>query len=72
MLNHIDVLEELSNASGAPGFEDEVVGVIRKLVSMEYQIEEDTLRNTYIGNIPKKEERKKPLIMLDAHSDEVG
>ena len=66
----IKLLEELSNAPGAPGFEDEVLAAARGYASGLGDIREDKLRNLYIY---RKENRgNRPLMMLDAHSDEVG
>ena len=68
--NLLNLLEALSNAPGASGFEDEVVKVVRYAVGDRFEIEEDKLRNLYLYR--KRNTGGKPLIMLDAHSDEVG
>lgn len=66
----LKMIQELSDAKGASGFEDEVLDVARKYASHLGTIEEDCLRNLYIYR--KENTGNKPVIMLDAHSDEVG
>lgn len=66
----LKLIEDLSNAPGASGFEDEVLKVVRDAVGDRFDIEEDKLRNLYLYR--KKNSGNKPLVMLDAHSDEVG
>jgi len=66
----IKLIEDLSNARGASGFEDEVLLVAREYAKDFADIEEDKLRNLYLYR--KKNTGNKPLVMLDAHSDEVG
>lgn len=66
----LKLIEDLSNARGASGFEDEVLAVVREAVGADFDVEEDKLRNLYLYR--KKNSGNKPLIMLDAHSDEVG
>ena len=69
-MDKIKMIQELSDAKGASGFEDEVLEVARKYASDLGTIEEDCLRNLYIYR--KENTGNKPIIMLDAHSDEVG
>ena len=70
MCNVVDYLKALSEAPGAGGYEDEVVAVIRSFAEGLGEIREDFLRNLYIH---RKENRgNRPVVMLDAHSDEVG
>ncbi len=66
----LKLIQDLSNAPGASGFEDEVVGVARKFAESFGDIQEDFLRNLYISRKENKGDR--PVVMLDAHSDEVG
>lgn len=68
MRNKITLIQDLSNAFGPSGFEDEVVRIIHEEIQEFEHIEEDTLRNVrcYLN---KKEA---PTVMLDAHTDEVG
>ena len=66
----LQMIAELSDAPGAPGFEDEVVAVARRWCAPVGELKEDFLRNLYIH---RKENRgNRPVVMLDAHSDEVG
>lgn len=67
---NLELIRELSNASGISGFEDEVVDLIRKYVQSYVNIEEDSLRNLYLHK--KNNNKNQPIIMVDGHSDEVG
>ncbi|MBQ8162525.1 MAG: M42 family peptidase [Clostridia bacterium] len=69
-MNSIDLIRALSVARGVPGFEDEVVEVIRKHADPALGIWEDSLRNVYLKDRDQSEHL--PVIQLDAHSDEVG
>lgn len=66
----IHLIQELSNAKAPSGFEDEAVAVGRRWADGIGSIEEDCLRNLYIYR--KENTGDKPLVMLDAHADEVG
>ena len=66
----LQMIQELSDAPGAPGFEDEVVNVAKKYAENLGEMKEDFLRNLYIYR--KENTGNKPVLMLDAHSDEVG
>lgn len=66
----IDLMREISDAPGASGFEDEVVSIARRYAQSIGPMEEDFLRNLYIRR--KENTGSKPVLMLDAHSDEVG
>lgn len=70
-MNSIELIKKLSDVEGISGFEDKVNDIAKEELQGKYIIEEDSMRNLYIGNI-KKEDRKKLVVMLDAHSDEVG
>lgn len=66
----VQMIADLSNAYGASGFEDDVLEVGRKYGSAYADIRENSIRNLYfyrLGNTGKK-----PLVLLDGHSDEVG
>lgn len=64
------MIGDISNANGAPGFEDEVVKVLRGYAEGLGELKEDSLRNFYIY---RKENRGgRPVVQLDAHSDEVA
>lgn len=66
----LQLLRELTDAPGASGFEDEVVKVARRYAASIGEMKEDFLRNLYIYR--KENTGTKPVLMLDAHSDEVG
>ena len=66
----LTMIQELADAPGASGFEDAVVEVARKYAEPIGHMEEDFLRNLYIHR--KENTGDKPVLMLDAHSDEVG
>ena len=70
-MERIELIKKLSNAEGISGFEDNVLEIIKNEISDIYNVEKDSMNNLYINNI-LKENRKKPLVMLEAHSDEVG
>lgn len=69
-IDSISLIEELSNAYGAPGFEDEVVEIINSKFGQVFNIKEDAMRNLVIYR--KNHSGNKPIIMLDGHSDEVA
>lgn len=70
MNNQLKFIEALSNASGAPGFEDDVVKVVKEYVGDTFNIVEDKMRNLCLYS--KKYDESKPTMMLDGHSDEVA
>ena len=66
----LKLAEELSNARGVSGFEDEVLAVLRRHGGHLGELSEDSLRNLYLS---RRENRGgRPVVQLDAHSDEVG
>ena len=69
--NLLELIRALSNANGAPGFEDDVVQVLReKTAGLDgADLQEDAMRNLYCR---LKSTEGKPTVMLDAHTDEVG
>ena len=67
---NVKLIQDLSNAPGASGFEDEVLAVVRTALEDICTFEEDKLRNLYIYR--RNHSGKKPVLMLDAHGDEVG
>lgn len=69
-MKSIQLIEDLSNANGISGFEDEVLTVVRNKIAGKLEIKEDSMRNLYL--YPKNFDPKKPVLMLDSHSDEVG
>lgn len=68
--NSVRLIEQLSNAFGPSGFEDDVLQVARAWAGTIGSIEEDHMRNLYIHRKENKGGRMR--LMLDAHSDEVG
>ncbi len=65
----IKLIQELSDAFGPSGFEEEVVSVVKKHSSnLEFKV--DYMNNTYLSL--KSNTGSRPLLMLDAHLDEVG
>ncbi|WBW96833.1 M42 family metallopeptidase [Oceanirhabdus sp. W0125-5] len=69
-VNSVELIKKLSNAYGAPGFEDDVVEIIKKDFGHVFNIKEDSMRNLVLYR--KNHDGNKPVIMLDGHSDEVG
>ena len=69
-MQDLEMIAALSNAFGPSGFEDYAVAVARSKAPEGYTIEEDSLRNLYIRRA--EEDADKPVVMLDAHSDEVA
>lgn len=67
---NLQMIADISNANGAPGFEDEVVCVLRKYAEGLGELKEDSLRNFYIYR--KENQGGRPIVQLDAHSDEVA
>ena len=66
----INLIKALSDAPGPSGFEDEVLKVVRAALDDICTFEEDKIRNLYIYR--KNHTGNKPVLMLDAHGDEVG
>ena len=66
----LQMIADFSNAKAPSGFEEETIAAARKHIGCGYETEEDCLRNFYMYR--KANTGKKPVFMLDAHSDEVG
>ena len=64
------VIRALTEAKGPSGFEDEAVTAARESLIDICNFEEDSLRNLYLYR--RANTGNKPVLMLDAHSDEVG
>ena len=64
------LIEALSNAKAPSGFEDETVAIAKEALGDRFLFEEDALRNLYIRR--RADQGGRPVLMLDAHSDEVG
>ena len=69
-MDYLQMIADFSNANGPSGFEDEVVAVARRYAPTDAALEEDSLRNLYIRR--SVHAGNKPVVQLDAHSDEVG
>lgn len=67
----LNMLKEFSEVFGPSGFEDDVLEVARKWANKDALQQEDTLRNLYLRR-RRDEGGAKPVVMLDAHTDEVG
>lgn len=68
-MKYIKLLEAVSNAYGAPGYEDEVVEVIKENKG-DFALQQDAMKNVYMNYTDI--DPNKPTIMLDSHMDEVG
>lgn len=69
-MSQLSRIQRICDANGISGFEDEVVQAIREEAGVFGRFEEDSLRNLYLfrtGN-----QKDKPMVLLDAHTDEVG
>jgi len=66
----IELVRKLSEARGISGFEDEVVAIVHDEMATLFNVDEDSMRNVYIKR--KEHNGNKPVVLLDAHSDEVG
>lgn len=64
------MIAEISDAKGAPGFEDEVLVVAKTYGEGLGLITEDRMRNLYIARHENQGQR--PVVQLDGHSDEVA
>ncbi len=80
----INLIKDMTNAFGPSGFEEEVCKVIKKYTE-DFEVTNDAMCNVYMrrkdshGEEVRKEKvqetdfvSKKPVLMLDAHSDECG
>ena len=63
------LIEEITNAFGPSGFEEEVCKVIKKYTE-GFDVTNDAMCNVYMKR--KDFSGKKPVILLDAHTDECG
>lgn len=69
-MQDIELIEKLCNCRGASGFEDEVLVIAREYLKDIADFQEDSMRNLYIT--PRFNKGNRPVVLLDAHSDEVG
>ncbi|MBQ3425275.1 MAG: M42 family peptidase, partial [Clostridia bacterium] len=70
MIDRLNMIADLSNANGVSGFEDEVLQAARRYAPANLTLKEDSLRNLYLRRGANT--GGKPVVQLDAHSDEVG
>ncbi|MGX7108465.1 M42 family metallopeptidase [Facklamia miroungae] len=68
-MNYRNLIRDLINAKGAPGFEDEVLEVLEAYKN-SYTMQSDNLKNAYY-NLDQIDPSK-PTLMLDSHTDEVA
>lgn len=68
MIN-VETLEKLSNAFGPGGFEEDVILTVQDELA-SFQLDVDAMNNLYIRRANHSGD--KPVLMLDAHLDEVG
>ncbi len=66
----LEMLSALSEANGVSGFEDEVAEVIRPYAEQVGETSVDRMRNVFIRRNENTGDR--PVVQLDAHTDEVG
>lgn len=66
----VSLIESLSNAKSPSGFEDEAIAAVCAFAEPFATVEENSLRCAFIT--PKNFSGVKPVVMLDAHGDEVG
>lgn len=69
-LQTLSLIQEMSNAFGPSGFEEGPIAVAREYMKDYATISEDCLRNLYFYR--PNHSGNKPVLMLDAHNDEVG
>jgi putative aminopeptidase FrvX len=65
-----NAIRTLCEANAPSGFEDETVRAARGAIGNTCSVTEDFLRNLYLYR--RRNTGDKPVLMLDAHSDEVG
>ena len=66
----VHLLTDLSDAKAPSGFEDAAIDIVRDFVEPFATVEVNSLRCAFIT--PKNFTGEKPVVMLDAHGDEVG
>ena len=69
-MDRLEMIAALSEANGVSGFEDEVLQAARRFAPGNLDITEDSMRNLYLRR--RSNTGGKPVVQLDAHSDEVG
>lgn len=66
----VQLIQDLSNANGVSGFEEEVVALVKKATSEFSEARVDGIKNLYLSR--PQNTGKRPVLQFDAHSDEVG
>ena len=66
----VRLLADLSDAKAPSGFEDAAIDIVRDFVEPFATVEVNSLRCAFVT--PKNFSGEKPVVMLDAHGDEVG
>ena len=66
----LEMISALSNACGPSGFEDDALRAVRQFAPAGYALAGDALNNLYLRR--ENADGAKPVLQLDAHSDEVG
>ncbi|MDH6364588.1 putative aminopeptidase FrvX [Enterococcus sp. PF1-24] len=66
----LQIIQELADANGVSGFEEEVLHLVKKYTHHIGPQETDGIKNLYIQR--QQNTSKRPLLQFDAHSDEVG
>ncbi len=66
----IQLIKDLSNVRGISSFEDEVTALFKDTVKDAGIVSEDHMRNVFVKHPDNN--GKRPVVELDAHSDEVG
>lgn len=68
-MNEIERIMALSNAFGPSGFEEDVSQIVEEELKNDYHMQRDHMSNV---TCMQDEDRSKPVVMFDAHLDEVG
>ncbi|WP_282919615.1 M42 family metallopeptidase [Ignavigranum ruoffiae] len=68
----VELIEQLSNAFGISGFEDEVASIAKSYLQSITKVKEDKMGNLYFSKEEEKNNSSKVKVLLDAHLDEVG
>jgi putative aminopeptidase FrvX len=69
-MSQLSRIQRICDANGISGFEDDVVRAIRDEAGTLGRFAEDSLRNLYLYRTENQSD--KPVVLLDAHTDEVG
>jgi putative aminopeptidase FrvX len=67
----VNLIKELTQAFGPSGFEDDILDIAAKHAPAGYTTSRDSLLNLYIQPTDA-DTQQLPVVLLDAHSDEIG